>query len=423
MSRSITALSVSVDALRVNPLRTILSTLGVIMGVGSMVSVLAMGDGVERYAREALSRTTDLQTATISPIAVQRLDGIFVRRNDVVQFTVADAAELRAMVPEAHGAQLVQAGGTIAQRDSAARPRGMVLTGGMTALFASRKLTAAQGALFTDADVADSAHVVVLSASAADTLLGIAAADSLTRGSRAAALVGTTLLLQRQPYRVLGVLAPEEKGRAELFIPITATGGVLSMLGGPAPGAHLLIDAARVEDVPVMVQHAERWTARRYGMEWKQRVSVTANSDRVRQLTQALNVFRILMSAITGVSLLVGGVGIMNVLLASVAERTREIGIRKAAGARNRDILVQFLGESVAITCAGAALGVALGLGIAFFAAAIMRSQTEAQVHAAVSLTTVLTAAIASVSIGVLFGLYPALRAARISPIDAIRHE
>jgi putative ABC transport system permease protein len=148
-----------------------------------------------------------------------------------------------------------------------------------------------------------------------------------------------------------------------------------------------------------------------------------ANSVRVEQLTQALFVFKILMGAITGVSLLVGGVGIMNVLLASVVERTREIGVRKAAGARHRDILVQFLAESVTITSAGAALGVLLGLGIAFLTAAIMRAQTNAPVHAAVSFNTIAVAGLASVMVGLAFGLYPALRAARLSPIDAIRHE
>ena len=158
-------------------------------------------------------------------------------------------------------------------------------------------------------------------------------------------------------------------------------------------------------------------------MAWKERVNVVANSTRVEQLTQALLVFKILMGAITSVSLLVGGIGIMNVLLAAVVERTREIGIRKATGARNRDILVQFLAESVTITSVGAAIGVVLGLGIAFLAAAIMRMQTQAPVHAAVSVSTIVVAAVASIVVGITFGLYPALRASRLSPIDAIRHE
>jgi putative ABC transport system permease protein len=133
--------------------------------------------------------------------------------------------------------------------------------------------------------------------------------------------------------------------------------------------------------------------------------------------------FKLLMGAITGISLLVGGIGIMNVLLASVAERTREIGIRKAAGARRRDVLLQFLAESVAITGLGSVVGVLLGLGGAFGVTAIMRARADAPVYAAFSWGTVAVAVLAAVTVGVVFGIYPALRAARLSPIDAIRHE
>ena len=125
----------------------------------------------------------------------------------------------------------------------------------------------------------------------------------------------------------------------------------------------------------------------------------------------------------TGISLLVGGIGIMNVLLASVIERTREIGIRKAAGAQQRHILLQFLSESVTISGVGSLIGVALGVGAAFAVTGIMRSLTKAPVYAGFSLSTFLTGVIASMLVGLLFGIYPAMRAARLSPIEAIHHE
>lgn len=404
------SLRVGIETLRSNPLRTILSTLGVIMGVGSMVSVLAMGDGVEKYARDQVARTTDLQAVAISPSTVRRVDGIFVRRDDIVQLTLADLDSLRAAVPDAGSVEITVSGGLLMQVDSASPGRGILVHGGastrsVAAQLVARGLSVRDGRFFTDAEARSATRAVVLRASTADSLGG------------GPALVGRTVLLQRLPFTVIGVLAPTEGERMEAFIPFDASKGVL--FGTP----QMQITATRVEDVVSVKQRAERFFARRYGMQWRERVNLVANSTRVEQLTQALFVFKILMGAVTGVSLLVGGVGIMNVLLAAVVERTREIGIRKATGAKNRDILVQFLAESVTITSAGAAIGVLLGLGIAYLAAAIMRAQTQAPVQAAVSLNTIMVAGVASVIVGLTFGLYPAVRASRLSPIDAIRHE
>jgi putative ABC transport system permease protein len=134
--------------------------------------------------------------------------------------------------------------------------------------------------------------------------------------------------------------------------------------------------------------------------------------------------FKLFMGAITGISLLVGGIGIMNVLLSSVTERTREIGIRKAAGARDRDILSQFLAESVAISSLGSLIGLALGISGAYgITAGIRRFSQAPALYASISWSTVVVAAVAAVVVGLTFGTYPARRAARLSPIDAIRHE
>jgi putative ABC transport system permease protein len=138
---------------------------------------------------------------------------------------------------------------------------------------------------------------------------------------------------------------------------------------------------------------------------------------------QAIMVFKLLMGAITGISLLVGGIGIMNVLLASVVERTREIGVRRAAGARRRDILAQVLVESMTIAGFGCILGVVVGLAGAYASAALIRSRSQAEVYAAFTLESFLVAAGTAMFIGLAFGCYPAFRAARLSPIDAIRHE
>lgn len=401
------SLAVGLDALRANPLRTILSTLGVVMGVAAMVSVLAMGDGVERYAREQIERTTDLQSVTIQPTTMANLDGIFVRRDSVIQFRSADARALAAAV-DAPKVGMVTMGAAFVVPAGQTTPRGFGVAGTLARQFADNDRTFLAGGPFADDDTA----VVVLNVRAAGAIV-----EDSTRPQDA---VGRTLRMQGHEHRIVGVLSPAPHDRGlQAVVPVDDAWRALGGVRSPS----LTLTAERVEDVPALKTRVEGFMIERFGPQWKDRATVATSAARVAQASQAFRVFKLLMVAITGVSLLVGGIGIMNVLLASVVERTREIGIRKATGARDRDILVQFLGESVAITGVGAAVGVAFGLGIAFAAAAIMRSQTQAPVHAAITPGTIIFAAVASITIGVAFGLYPALRAARLSPIDAIRHE
>lgn len=411
--RNLSAASVLVGfaTLRANPLRTTLSTLGVVIGAGSLVAVLSLSDGMEQFVREQIAQSTDVQSILISSKTSMVIDGQTFPVADYPVFTPGDVSELVAATPGADQA-ILTAGG----RSAIVGPQATVSEVGIAAslpdLAPMLDLEFAAGRFFSAEEAESNAPVVVLSHALARRLTG----------RRAEEAVGTTVRIRDRDRRIVGVTAAsdgEQVGTA--YIPIQGMEDALAPT--PQPRApNIVLQARTLEDVAAVKAGAEQWLAGRFG-DWKKVARVESNQARLQQVEQGMALFRLFMGAITGISLLVGGIGIMNVLLASVTERTREIGVRKAVGASRGDILIQFLAESVTISGVGSALGAALGLAGAFAITTLMRQETEAQVYAAFTWGTVLVCALAAVTVGLTFGLYPALRASRLSPIDAIRHE
>ena len=404
---------IGLQTLRSNPLRTILSTLGVIMGVASLVAVLSIGDGLELYARTQIERTTDLQTVTVAPRMSERVDGMFIPRSSWPRFTEADAERLREVVGARGPVSISTQGRAVARLAGTDSARGTMVMATDSVAIARRGVEVAHGRLFGAAESARDEPVVVIS----DKF-----AKALAPEREPASLVGDTLQLQGTPFRIIGVLAPLEMD--EPFNVAAVPFGTADRALAPAVGMPAAVILAahldRIEDADSVKAAVEQLV----GERWGDSAEVQAGSQsRIDQVATGMLIFKLAMGSFAAIAILVGGIGIMNVLLASVFERTREIGVRKAIGARDRDILTQFLAESVAITGAGSLLGAVLGLAGAFGITAIMRTQTSAQVYAAVTVPTLLVAALIALATGLAFGIYPALRASRLSPIDAIRHE
>lgn len=410
-----TSLSVGFETLRSNPLRTILSTLGIVIGVAALVSVLSVGDGMERLARDQIGRTTDLQRISIAPKTFRLVDDTpFPVANPAV-LTIADAESLRAALGDSATVNMIVGGSAIVTTAADTTPHGAQLVGLLApdaVMMPDSSFVA--GRLFNAAEGASGAPVAVISYRLAGDYL---------HGRQPKELIGDTLLFQGQPRTVIGVLRAVEGDRARrATMPAGAITG--AVIAGPTDrSARLLATAKTVEGVATTRAAIERWAATHFGAGWKDRVNVVSDESRLAQIQKALLLFKLFMGALMSISLIVGGIGIMNVLLSSVIERTREIGIRKATGAAQRHILWQFLAESVAITGVGSLIGLVLGVGAAFAVTAIMRHVANAPIQAWLSPSTVVVAIGASVVIGLSFGLYPAMRAARLSPIDAIHHE
>lgn len=406
-------LVVGIRALFANPMRTVLSTLGVIIGVASLVAVLAVGDGMERTIRQQIEQTTSVQFLNLVAVTTEEVDGQTFPLDSYPSFTVADVREAAAIDGvEGISAELV---GRSEATDAAGTVRRLVtVTATTEGRQAITPLVMASGHFLSPNEVSDTlAPRVVLSQALAERLATAAALAT------PASMVGRDMRIEGATFTVVGVTADSSATEAA-WVSLAAAEKAFSPSTRPR-SVLLLAKLARVEEADSVKTRLTRWADERFGAGTTR---IRSNEGRLQQATQGILLFKLFMGAITGISLLVGGIGIMNVLLASVTERTREIGIRKAMGARRRDVLWQFLAESVAVASLGSALGVVLGLTGAFSITALMRSRFPAmQVYASVSLSTILVAVLSALFVGLVFGTYPARRAARLDPIDAIRHE
>ena len=395
-------------AMGANRLRTFLTMLGMMIGVAAVIMMLAVGRGAQSTVEDSIATMGSNLFIVLSGSSTA--SGVRIGTGNVPTLTLNDADAIGEL-NSVGGVAPVSPGS--AQIVYGSNNWGTFVTGTTPSYVDVANWTIDSGEMFSDADVRASARVAVLGATVAKNLFEEEEA------------VGKVIRVRGSPFTVVGTMARKGQsldGRDQddtVFIPVTTA--QRKVFGSQFPGTvrFIQVKAKTAEAMPA----AEREMAQL--LRQRHRLSDRADDDfDIRNMTAVANaaaatakVMSLMLGAIASISLLVGGIGIMNIMLVSVTERTREIGIRIAIGARERDILTQFLLEAIIISLFGSLIGVVLGVGAAAIANA------AASITVIVTMGSILLAFSVAAAIGVFFGFYPASKAAHLKPIDALRYQ
>lgn len=398
----------AMESLISNKLRSGLTVLGIVIGVGAVIAMLAIGNGAQETITGSISGIgTNL-------LFVLRGGSEEVRNPDPLTLGDADAINDPFLAPSVSGvAPMVQ--GTV--EISYGGESKLISVSGVTPSYDEvRNVEVAEGEFIGDAQMLARSAVVFMGPDIAEDLFGYS--NGVT---------GETVRIEGQPFRVLGIAkakggsgftSPDE----EIYVPLTTA--QIRLVRRRSDQVDLILVQALSADAVSQANDevASILRVRHRSGIGEDDFTIFTQEDFIATARSITNVLTIFLGGIAAISLLVGGIGIMNIMLVSVTERTREIGLRKAIGARKRDILLQFLTESSLLSLLGGIIGILLGWSLSLLVGAIATANNT-ELTPLITLDAILLATLFSAAVGLFFGLYPAKRAADLEPVEALRYE
>lgn len=399
----------ALESLSSNKLRSGLTIIGIVIGVAAVIAIVSIGRGAENTI------TGSIQGIGTNLLFVFRGGSEEVRNPQPLTLGDAEAIGDSFQAPSVAGVAPMLLGQA---KVAAAGEKTATQVEGVTPQYSLvRNLGVTEGVFISEEHLIGEASVVLLGTKVAEKLYG-----------RSVGLVGETIRVEGRPFRVIGIL--ESKGASGLsneddriIVPMTTAQTRLIRRATRDRVDMIIVQANDAELVPQAAVEVTQILQNRHRTEiGADDFTVLTQQDFLTTAQTITNVLTIFLSGIAAISLLVGGIGIMNIMLVSVTERTREIGLRKALGARKIDILVQFLTESSLLSMFGGLIGIGLGIAISYVVGRIAEAQNT-PINPSIGIDTILLATLFSTAVGLFFGLYPANRAASLEPVEALRYE
>ena len=411
-----TILFTALSSLGANKMRAGLTLLGVVIGVAAVITLMSIGKGVQQSITQRIESLGTNLLFVRPGDANQR--GFSSGQGAATTLTMADAFALKDDLFTPSVAAVAPEISTSAQVVAGRNNTNTRIYGVTPEYLPARNFELSSGQFIAPGHVKENSQVVVLGSEVAQTLFGF-------RNP-----VGQNVRIKSRQFEVIGVL--ESKGGGNRFfslddqalVPITTAYYRLSSQRTAQGGINVQtinVQLRDVDDVDKAIREVATVLRLRHRITREDDFSITSQQETIETLQETTNTFVVFLGAIAGISLLVGGIGIMNIMLVSVTERTREIGIRKAMGAKRRDILLQFVSEATLLSLGGGGVGVTLGLALSILLNG--RSLLGTPTQTVFSPEVAVLALAVSAAIGLFFGIYPAMRAARLHPIEALRYE